>query len=37
MEENMFKRWLFVLIAVMFATSAFAAKDKTSQRFGYYG
>jgi phosphate transport system substrate-binding protein len=30
MEENMFKRWLFVLIAVMFATSAFAAKDKNS-------
>ena len=26
----MFKRWLFVLIAVMFATSAFAAKDKNS-------
>ena len=27
-EEDMFKRWLFVLIAVAFATSAFAAKDK---------
>jgi phosphate transport system substrate-binding protein len=26
----MFKRWLFVLIAVAFATSAFAAKDKNS-------
>jgi phosphate transport system substrate-binding protein len=30
MEENMFKRWLFVLMAVTFATSAFAAKDKNS-------
>jgi len=26
----MFKKWVFVLIAVMFATSAFAAKDKNS-------
>jgi phosphate transport system substrate-binding protein len=29
-EEGMFKRWLFVLMAVTFATSAFAAKDKNS-------
>ena len=29
-EEGMFKKWLFVLIAVMLATSAFAAKDKNS-------
>ena len=26
----MFKKWVFVLIAVMFATSALAAKDKNS-------
>jgi phosphate transport system substrate-binding protein len=29
-EEDMFKKWVFILIAVMFATSAFAAKDKNS-------
>jgi phosphate transport system substrate-binding protein len=30
MEEDMFKKWLFVLIAVMFSTTAFAGKDKNS-------
>jgi len=30
MEEDMLKKWLFVLIAVMFTTSAFAGKDKNS-------
>jgi len=30
MEEDMLRNWLFVLIAVMFTTSAFAGKDKNS-------
>jgi phosphate transport system substrate-binding protein len=29
-EEDMFRKWLLALMAIMFATSAFAAKDKNS-------